>query len=224
MEFQRVVRQRRMVRNYDPDRQPSESVIAQLIGLAGSAPSAGYSQGWHFVVLATPDDRNKFWNASSDPSATPDGWLSGMKSAPVLILALSDPEAYLDRYAEDDKGWRDRSTTHWPVPYWDVDTGMASLLILLGVVDHGLAGCFFGVPVERLTAVRQALEIPARLNIVGVISLGYPRPDRRSPSLKRGRRPVAEIASRGTFGIPYAEPTSKQGLAVSRETGATGAP
>ena len=78
-----------------------------------------------------------------------------MQTAPVLILALSDKEAYLDRYAEPDKGWTDRDEARWPVPYWDIDTGMASLLILLGAVDRGLAGCFFGVPRRAAAAVKQ---------------------------------------------------------------------
>ena len=96
----------------------------------------------------------------------------------------------------------DRDEAHWPVPYWDIDTGMASLLILLGAVDRGLAGCFFGVPPERHQQVKQAFGIPDRLSLVGVISLGHPAPDRRSPSLKRGRRPVSEVASFGRMPPP----------------------
>jgi hypothetical protein len=32
-----------------------------------------------------------------------------------------------------------------------------------------------------------------------VISLGYPAPDLRSPSLKRGRRPLSDLLSYGSF-------------------------
>jgi nitroreductase len=123
--------------------------------------------------------------------------LRGLQAAPVLIIAISDKNAYLDRYAAADKGWTDRDEAHWPVPYWDIDTGMASLLILLGAVDHGLASCFFGVPAERHTQVKSALGIADELAIVGVISVGYPAPDRKSPSLKRGRRPLSEVVSYG---------------------------
>ncbi|MDQ1536882.1 MAG: hypothetical protein QOE58_1275, partial [Actinomycetota bacterium] len=41
--------------------------------------------------------------------------------------------------------------------------------------------------------------IPARLSIIGVISVGYPAPDRKSPSLKRGRRPLSEVVSYGSM-------------------------
>lgn len=198
MEYSEVVRKRRMVRAYDPDRPVARSVLDALLELAIRAPSAGFSQGWHFLVLDTPEDRAAFWDASADdPAAEPDPWLRGMQSAPALIIAMSDKTAYLDRYAAPDKGWTDRDEARWPVPYWDIDTGMASLLILLGAVDHGLGSCFFGVPAERHQQVKQAFGVPERLSLVGVISLGHPAPDRKSPSLKRGRRPVTEVASYG---------------------------
>jgi hypothetical protein len=129
-----------------------------------------------------------------------------MQSAPALILCLSDRDRYLDRYAEPDKGWPDRNTERWPVPYWDVDTGMAGLLLLLGAVDDGLVGCFFGVPPERQAAVLETFAAPAGRRIVGVVSLGHPATDdsdRRSPSLKRGRRPVNEVAHDGDFGVAW---------------------
>jgi nitroreductase len=197
MDYTEVVRKRRMVRNYDPDRPVPRSVLTELLELAIRAPSAGFSQGWHFLVLETSEDRAAFWHAATDSTGDPDPWLRDMQTAPALIVAMSDKQAYLDRYAAPDKGWTDRDEAHWPVPYWDIDTGMASLLILLGAVDRGLAGCFFGVPPHRHPQVKQAFGVPDRLSLVGVISLGHPAPDRRSPSLKRGRRPVSEVASFG---------------------------
>jgi nitroreductase len=89
------------------------------------------------------------------------------------------------------------------VPYWDVDTGMAALLMLLTAVDAGLGACFFGVPPARQRAVLEALDAPAGRRIVGVVSVGHAAPDRRSPSLRRGRRPLDEIAHDGRFGVPW---------------------
>ncbi len=198
MELEEAIRRRRMVRAYDPDRDVSRETIDALLDLAIHAPSAGFSQGWHFLVLDTPTDCQRFWTACDD-GAPADSWLRGMSAAPALIVALSDKAAYLERYAEPDKGWTDRSEEHWPVPYWDVDAGMAAMLILLGIVDRGLAGCFFGVPGERWDAVRSALSIPAGLRPIGVISLGYPAPDRPSPSLRRGRRLRPEVVSYGRY-------------------------
>lgn len=204
MELAAAVRARRMVRAYDPVRPVPRAAIDTALDLAVRAPSAGFSQGWDFVVLTEPDDRQRFWHSTSDPDAPADAWLQGLRTAPALILCLSDRQRYLDRYAEPDKGWTDRDEGRWPVPYWDTDTAMAAMILLLSLVDQQLAGCFFGVPPQRIPAVLEAFDIPQDRRPVGVVSLGYPAPDRRSPSLRRGRRPVAEVAHDGRFGRPWA--------------------
>ncbi len=203
MEFSDVLRRRRMVRRYDPGRPVSADTVRNLLDFAVRAPSAGFSQGWDFVVLQHEHDRQRFWAATSQADAEPSAWLSGMRTAPVLVLCLSDPQRYLDRYAEPDKGWTDRSLSHWPVSYWDVDTGMAALLILLGAAGSGLGACFFGVPADRHDAVLAAFGVPDDRRIVGVVSLGHAAPGPRSRSLRRGRRPLAEVAHDGRFGIPF---------------------
>lgn len=218
MELLDAARSRRMVRTYDPARGVPHDTLTRILDLATRAPSAGFAQGRDFVVLADPGDRERFWAATTDPGAAPDRWLTGMRTAPVLVLCLSDPSRYLDRYAEPDKGRRPRDESLWPVPYWDVDTGMAAMTMLLAAVDAGLGSCFFGVPPERHTAVRTAFGVPEDRRIVGVVSLGHPAPDRRSPSLRRGRRPLGEVAHDGRFGVPWTGGTVTGG-ADPREPG-----
>jgi nitroreductase len=201
MEFSDVVRRRRMVRRYDPDRPVPLEIVERCLANAVRAPSAGFSQGWDFVVLAEDDDRDSFWRATTPGDGPSDSWLSGIRNAPLLILCLSDKDAYLDRYAEPDKGWTDRDERRWPVPYWDVDTGMAALLILLTAVDEGLGGLFFGVPPAHHDAVKVAFGIPSGRAIVGVVSIGYALPGPKSPSLRRPRRGVEDVAHWGRFGI-----------------------
>ena len=43
-----------MVRTYDPDRPVARAVIDDLLELAIRAPSAGFTQGWRFLVLDDP--------------------------------------------------------------------------------------------------------------------------------------------------------------------------
>ena len=199
MEFSEVVRNRRMVRRYDPDRPVPDDVIERALRNAIRAPSAGFSQGWDFVVLTSTEERQAYWTATADDDE-PDSWLAGMSSAPALVLCLSDVGAYLRRYAEPDKGWTDMDEARWPVPYWDVDTGMAALLILLTAVDQGLGGCFFGAPPDAHHAVFEAFGIPHDRTLVGVVSLGYPVPHAKSPSLKRGLHGLDQVAHYGRFG------------------------
>jgi len=200
MEFSDVVRKRRMVRRYDPDRLVPDEVIDTALHNALRAPSAGFSQGWDFVVLTEPEERHAYWAATTDPDEEPDLWLVGMQSAPALILCLSDEGTYLRRYAEPDKGWTDMDEARWPAPYWDIDAGMAALMILLTAVDEGLGGCFFGAPPESHEDVFGAFDIPRDRNLVGVVSLGYPLPHAKSPSLRRGRRGLDQVAHYGRFG------------------------
>jgi nitroreductase len=199
MELSEAIRRRRMVRAYDPERPVPDEVVDSLLRNAIRAPSAGFSQGWDFLVLRDPADRDRFWRVTAEPGE-PDSWLQGMHSAPLLIVCLSDKDTYLDRYAEPDKGWTDRDEARWPVPYWHIDTGMASLLILLGAVDEGLGACFFGVPPDKIPAYRAAFGVPDAYLPIGAITIGYRATDRRSPSLKRGRREAPTVTHRGRWG------------------------
>ncbi|MGC9669055.1 nitroreductase family protein [Planosporangium sp. 12N6] len=203
MEYAEVVAKRRMVRDYDPDRPVPAEVVRRLLGYAVHAPSAGFSQGWGFLVLDSPDDRAAFWAATTPDGKADSSWSRGMRRAPVIVVPHSNREVYLDRYAEPDKGWTDRRESRWPVPYWHVDTGFASLLMLLGAVDEGLGACFFGIPPERVPAYRGAFDVPEAYTPIGAITIGYRASDRRSPSLRRGRREVAEVTHRGRWGAGY---------------------
>lgn len=186
-----------MVRAYQADRPVPPEIRDRLLENALHAPSAGFSQGWAFLVLEEPADRDRFWTATVDPDEAPDSWLDGMRQAPLLIVTLSHRDAYLDRYSEPDKGWTDRDEAHWPVPYWHIDTGFAALLMLLTAVDAGLGACFFGIPSEHMAGFHEAFGVPADYTAIGVLSVGYRAADRRSPSLRRGRRPVADVVHRG---------------------------
>jgi nitroreductase len=65
------------------------------------------------------------------------------------------------------------------------------MLIFLAAVNDGLAAAFTGV--FRVDEMKVLLGIPAHFHPVGVISIGFPAKDIRSPSLKRGRRPMGDV-------------------------------
>jgi len=199
MEFQDVVRKRRMHRKFTDEPVAAEAVD-RITRNAVRAPSAGFSQGWAFVVLETPEDRERFWTSSTPEASERDmsAWLDGMRTAPVIVLALASKAAYLRRYAEKDKGWADLDESRWPVPFWHIDVGMASLLMLQTAVDEGLGACFFGVPPEHVAAVRAELGIPDEFEITGVVAIGHPADGgaKGSPT-RRKRKPLTEVIHRG---------------------------
>ena len=196
MEFQDVVRRRRMVRNF-ADRPIPPELLDRILDNARRAPSAGFSQGFEFLVLEGRAQTGIFWNAVF-PIERREGFSwPGLLDAPVVIVPLAHKQAYLDRYAEPDKGWTDRDESRWPAPFWLVDTSFAALLILLTAVDLGLGALFFGL--VDVPAFRAAFGVPEAYEPIGAIALGYPLPDRPSGSLRRGRRPLDEIVHRGRW-------------------------
>lgn len=184
-----------MVRNFE-DRPIPPEAVDRILANAIHAPSAGFSQGWAFLVLEGKDETRRFWDAVFPRNRESFRW-SGMFNAPLVIVPFAHKDAYLDRYAEADKGWTDRDEKRWPVPYWHIDTGFASLLMLLTAVDEGLGALFFGIFHED--EFREHFGIPAAYKPIGALAVGYPAPDEPSPSLKRGRRPLADVVHRGTW-------------------------
>ena len=193
-----------MVRSYT-DEPVDPAVVERALANAVRAPSAGFSQGWAFLVLDTPEDVRRFWAATADDLDAPDTWLRGMTRAPVVVLPCSSKEAYLARYALPDKGSTPPAEQDWPVPFWHMDAAMASLLVLQTAVDAGLGGCFFGVPTPRLDAVRETFGIPDDFKPVGAITIGHPAPTpgaAGSPT-RRARKPAAEVVHRGRWRAAY---------------------
>ena len=172
MEFAEVVARRRMVRAYT-DEPVDPAVVDRALAHAQRAPNAGFSQGWGFLVLDRPETVAGFWEATTEPGAD-NRWLRGMRRAPVVVVPCSSRAAYVERYAEPDKGWTDRDESRWAMPYWHLDTAMAALLILQTVTDAGLGACFFGIPPERVSAVEERFGIPADHDPIGAITIGHP--------------------------------------------------
>jgi nitroreductase len=198
MEFQAVVRRRKMVRSFSDEPVPPE-MLEQILGNAQRATSAGFSQGWAFVVLEGPEETAMFWDAISDPEWRADPYRPGLLRAPVVIVPLTDEAAYRARYAEPDKAAHGIADSEWPVPYWLVDTSFAAMLILLSAVDAGLGALFTGLN-HHDDELMAALGVPAALRPIGAVVMGWPDgEDRPSPSLARGHRRAESVVHRGRW-------------------------
>ena len=187
-----------MTRAFRPDPIPY-ALLEALVDLASRSPSAGKAQGWHLVVLSGADTA-RFWDVTLPVDERAGFAFPHLIDAPIVALPLADPQAYLDRYSEPDKAGTGLggSTTAWPAPYWTIDAAMAVQSLLLAAEDAGLGALFFGV-FERAAVLRAALGIPARLQLLGAIALGYPLggAQRGGGSAARWRRRPAEIIHAG---------------------------
>ena len=169
-----------MIRAFKQRPVPDEKV-RRILELAQHYPSAGFSQGVAFILVTDPERVRRLREMNR---------LRG--DAPVLVVPCVSEKLYHDRYREPDKIRPNGTEIEWPVPYWYFDAGCASLLLLLAAVNEGLAAYFAGA---FWPGIPQELKIPDHFIPVGVISIGYPDYAKHvpSPSLKRGRRPLADV-------------------------------
>ena len=192
MDFQDAVAQRRMVRRYR-DTPVDDATVRRVLDTARRAPSAGFSQGQRFVVITDPDRRAAVAALAGEDAYVDAGFDPWLSTAPVHVVPCADERAYRDRYAEDDKLGAD-GELDWPVPYWHLDAGAALMLLLLAVVDAGLAAGFLGI--HRLPGLADLLGIPDGVHPIGVVTVGHALPDRRSGSLARGWDDLDEVVHR----------------------------
>ena len=204
MELSEAVRRRHMTRNFEPaalDRPLVDGLLADAL----AAPSAGNTQGREFVVLEGSPQTDTFWQATTDA-----GWRArsrryeGLSRAPVVVLAFSDPDAYVERYAEPDKQPADGVEVEWVVPYWHVDASFAVMSLLLGATDRGIGAAFLG-NFRGETELKRVLDVPARMRWLGsgvarATGLARPSVDLGRPPEeddRRGRPPGRLVGNRG---------------------------
>jgi nitroreductase len=191
MEFSEVIRRRRMVRNYADKPVPRE-VLERIALAAQRAPSAGFSQGQRLVIVTDVDKRRAVAEVCDEADYVEAGFDPWISRAPALFVPCVSVEVYRARYREPDKRRPGEPEMDWPVPYWWVDVGCTSMLILLAAIDEGLAAGFLGT--HRVADLQAVLGIPSDFIPAGVITVGHPAPDRRSGSLRRGWVPNEEFA------------------------------
>ena len=203
MEFADVIKKRKMVRAYTGE-PIDPAVTERILTAANRAPSAGFSQGYALMTLEGPDQLGPFWRLMStyhgdESNAGPS--FDPVTKAPLVVVPMSCKDIYLDRYARQDKGWTDRDEAHWPVPYWDIDTGFTALLMLLAAVDEGLGALFFGIPPDLMAEFRELYGVPEQYLPIGAVAIGHPdhAADQGGSGRVIKRRDLADLVHQGRW-------------------------
>jgi nitroreductase len=197
MEFQKVVNKRKMIRSFS-DQVIEDEKIDKIVTNFFKCPTAGFSQGIELLVLKLKEDVKRYFDCLGPIEEKIRNKWSKLANAKVVMIPIAHKQTYLDRYAQSDKGWTDKSESHWPVPFWLTDTAMGTMVALLTIVDLDLGAVFVGLSQEK--AVREEFSIPEDYKPIGAILIGYPdSSDPQSPSLKRGRRKKTEVVRYGNF-------------------------
>ena len=205
MEFQDVVRRRRMVRSYadaagGPGRRRPAARPTPCARRARGSARAGRS--WCSTgptTSAVLGEHQPAGRRTAGPAGSP-GCARRRWSSCRCRTRRPTSTATPSRTRAGRTGTRRR----WPVPYWHIDTGMAALLILQTAVDEGLGACFFGIP------RRAARGVPRGVRGAGGLHAdrrGHRRPPHRpprsaglavtatAPTDRRGRAPRALVTT-----------------------------
>jgi len=152
MDFNDVIRKRKMIREYD-SKQVSNEIIRKLIRNAHRAPSAGHTQVQEFIIVKDPAIKKKLRKVAVDQEY--------VERAPVLIVVCSNTSRSISRYGSRGKEF-----------YSIIDGAFASMLILLTAVNEGIGACFVGAFQDKM--VSTILELPKHVKPIGIICIGYP--------------------------------------------------
>lgn len=173
METLEAIRTRRSVRAFTGELVP-EGLLRQVMEAAAASASGGNVQPWGFVLLRDPR-RLRALRALAP----------GIIGEPTAVVALC-----LDMRRAEELGGAMGPRLAW------MDIGLATQNALLAAHDLGLGAC----PIASFhrQAVAVFLDLPARVEPVLLIALGYPK--MKPPAA--GRRPLAEVCFAERWGGP----------------------
>ena len=186
-----------MTRNFDGG--PGLDVVTGWCATALRAPTAGFSQGCHLIVLHG-ENLGEFWDVSGARD-----WFTttapGVLAAPFVVIVGGRRSAYTDRYSAPDKaGHGLEHDEGWSTPFWLTDAAMAAQNLLLLVEEARAGALFFGVFRNR-SALGSWLGVPDDFEISGAVAIGWRSGDDRpsgSPT-RRTRTPSDQLVHVGRW-------------------------
>lgn len=190
MEFAELVRKRRTVRHFE-NSPVDRAVLEGIARLAQHTPSAGFSQGQRVVIVTDPAQRLRVAETCSEGLYVEEGYSRWISECAAQFIPCVSEQIYHRRYQQPDKA-PDGQEIEWPTPYWWVDIGKTSMVLMLAAHDAGLAAGFAGP--QDVPGLKTILGLPDEFHPIGVIPVGRPLPDKRSPSLGRGWLPFEDFA------------------------------
>lgn len=156
MEFDEVIRKRKMVRQYQTDHPVPDNIVDKLLENAHRAPSAGHTQVQEFIIVKDETIKKNLRQVAVNQKH--------VEEAAILIVVCANTSRSVGRY-----GQRGREF------YSIIDGAFASMLILLTAVNEGIGAGFVGAFEDD--KVSQILELPQDVKPIGIIALGYPAED-----------------------------------------------
>ena len=206
MDFFEVVTTQRAMRRLKPDPIP-EATLRQIMDAAICAPSGGNRQGWRFIIVRDPARRARLGELYRE------GWGELVK-LPYYAGAAKEPAGSPARRMVDSAAHLAEHMGEAPViivPCITLDPGVKPTVItgssiypavqniMLAARALGIGSCLTTIHRYREPQVKELLGVPADVETVALIPLGYPLGKFGRPP----RRPVAEVAFTDGWGQAF---------------------
>jgi nicotinate-nucleotide--dimethylbenzimidazole phosphoribosyltransferase len=199
-----VIALRRDVRHFDPDRAVDDDVLTRILGAAHLAPSVGFSQPWHFIVISDHTIRSRVREsflacraaeAVRYPPARREAYLrhrlEGILEAPLNLCVAVDLR---------DRGEAILGTTVQPEAV-RASAACAVQNLWLAARAEGIG--LGWVSIVEPAVLRAQLALPAGVEPVAYLCVGHPRAFRTRPMLDEtgwaARRPLSDVVHRDRF-------------------------
>jgi nitroreductase len=166
-----LLKGRRSIRRYRPEPVPDE-MVEQLLEAGQWAPSASNRQPWQFVVVR---DEAILKQVAQQAAIYFLRW-AHVEEAPLLIVLCGDARNPIYRQ------------------FLHEDVGLAGSQIMLQAHALGLGTCWIG-GLDR-KAIADILKVPAHMDIVGLLTVGFPDEEPDPPA----RRSLADIVHYDVYG------------------------
>ncbi len=168
MDFIELCQSRFSARSYTPQQVEREK-LEYILEAARLAPSAVNFQPWSFLVIREEEGRSKVQECYHRD------WF---KSAPCYIIVCADHS----------QSWKRKIDGK---DFADVDASIAIEHLCLAATSLGLGTCWVcNFDPEKL---RTNFDIPANLEPIAILPVGYPITDPSEKQTNRSRKPITDI-------------------------------
>ncbi|WP_343116450.1 nitroreductase family protein [Ostreiculturibacter nitratireducens] len=195
-DFLALMRKRHSVRDFDPRPVP-ESVIADCIRTAGSAPSGANHQPWFFAAISDPALKARIRDAAEAEEekfyagGAGEEWLKALEpigtgvSKPHLTIAPWLIVIFAQRYGMTRDGKRYKNY------YVPESVGIATGFLIAALHNAGLS-CLTHTP-NPMGFLNEACARPDHEKPVMILAVGHPAENATVPAVAKIKKPLEEI-------------------------------
>jgi len=163
MDIEEAIYKRRTIRRFKQDDPIPIETLKKLIDYARVAPAGGNVQALEYAIVNSPEMAEKMFLLVKFAAYLPREQKPTIENKPMAYIIIL-------------------ANTNIKKSNYEYDIGAAVQNILLGALSFGLGSCWMASISAR--KIRALLEIPDNLEIVHVVSLGFPDEDSETEPYK----------------------------------------